>query len=93
MAFNSSNVGGAAGRVMLALRRSSGWNTIDPGPNPSVKARDTVVLYTPGFGTAAQAVARDLDLGPTAAQPMTALPVGFRDADVAVLIGDDVARR
>jgi len=66
---------------------------VDPGPNPPTKGRDTTVLYTAGFESASQAVARDLDLPPTVVQPMTAPPAGFENADVAILIGDDVARR
>jgi hypothetical protein len=92
IAFNASAVAGSAGKMSTKLK-GQGYAVGAPGPDRKPPTDATVILFRPGFGPEAQALAAALGLEASAAQAAEANPSGWGNADIAVLIGNDVAQR
>jgi hypothetical protein len=87
---NASSVPGSAGRVSTRLK-SQGWNVQAPGADRKAQPA-SAVLYRSGFDGEARAVASALGVDPGTLKPLGAGSV-LGDPDVAVVIGDDLAKR
>jgi len=91
IAFNASPVSGSAGKVSTRLK-GQGYAVGSPGPDR--KPQDaSQVFYRPGFEPEAKALASALGLEAGAAQAADAGVSGWGNAEVAVVIGNDLARR
>ncbi|MFN2606424.1 MAG: LytR C-terminal domain-containing protein [Acidimicrobiales bacterium] len=88
---NASSVAGSAGRVGTRIR-SMGWNVLPPGPDRRPQSA-SVVMYRSGFDGEARALATALGVDPTAIAVADASTAAAGDADLAVVIGDDLAKR
>lgn len=86
---NGTSISGLAGTYTSKLQ-VLGWNTLPKLNGPTETA--TVIYYHPGFLWAAQAIATELGVAATAAQPIgTAAPVpGATGDDIVVVLGPDV---
>lgn len=92
IAFNASAVPGSAGRVSARLK-TDGYSVGPAGPDKKPARDSSAVMYRPGFDTEARTLAVALGLDPGVIQPAEAAPGGWGNAEVAVVIGNDVARR
>lgn len=86
---NGTTISGLAGDYTSKLQ-VLGWNTLPKLNGPTEAA--TVIYYHPGFLWAAQAIATEIGVPATAAQPIgTATPVaGATGDDIIVILGPDV---
>lgn len=92
IAFNASTVAGSAGRISAKLK-SQGYAVGPPGPDRTPPKDASVILYRPGFAAEAAELVATLGLDDSAAQAAEATSTGWGEAEVAVVIGNDVARR
>lgn len=90
MVFNASGVPGTATRIGNRIK-AKGWNLKPPGADRPAQPT-TAVMYKPGFDNEARSLTAELDLPTTAATPLTAA-VSAADADLALLVGEDLAKR
>lgn len=87
--LNGSGVSGAAGEFSDQVSEL-GYTTLPPGNAEPVPA--TVVYFTPDFQADAEDLATAIGALPTAAVPLPEpSPVEAEDADVIVVLGEDVA--
>ncbi|MDQ6910998.1 MAG: LytR C-terminal domain-containing protein [Actinomycetota bacterium] len=92
IAFNASAVPGSAGRLSTRLK-TLGYAVAPPGPDKTPAKDSSTVMYRPGFDSEAKALAAALELDPSVTQAAESAPAGWGTAEVAVVIGNDVARR
>jgi hypothetical protein len=92
IAFNASAVPGSAGRLSTLLK-GQGYAVAPSGPDKKPARESSAVMYRPGFDSEAKALASTLGLNPSATQAAESAPGGWGSAEVAVVIGNDVARR
>jgi hypothetical protein len=92
IAFNASAVPGSAGRLSTRLK-TQGYAVAPAGPDRKPAQDTSAVMYRPGFDSEARALATALGLDSSTAQAAEGAPGGWGTADVAVVIGNDVARR
>lgn len=92
IAFNASAVPGSAGRLSTRLK-TLGYTVDPPGPDKAPAKDSSTVMYRPGFDPEAKALATALGLDPSTTQAAGSAPSGWGTAEVAVVIGNDVARR
>lgn len=87
---NGTSVTGLAATYTTKLQLQ-GWNTLPRVNGPTESA--TVIYYKPGFLWAAQEIAAEISVAPTAARPLgTSTPVaGAAGDDIVVILGPDVA--
>lgn len=91
MAINASSVAGSAARVGARIK-SLGWSVLPPGADR--KVQDTsVVMYRAGYDGEARSLASALGLDPAGIAAVDAVVTAAGDTDLAVVIGDDLAKR
>ncbi len=90
MVFNASGVPGTATRIGSRIK-AKGWDVKAPGADRPAQPT-TAVMYKPGFDNEARALTAELSLPTTAATPLTPA-VAAADADLALLVGEELAKR
>ena len=91
-ALNASAVPGTAGRISTRLR-SLGYNVLPPSADRSAQPT-TVVMHRAGREAEARALASSLALDAGAVRAIDPTVQALSpEADLAVLVGEDVARR
>lgn len=91
MVFNSSDVTGAATRVGARIR-AKGWNLKTPGADHKPQG-NSVVMYRAGYDNEARSLAAELELEAGSVVPLDTAIVSASDADLAVLVGNELAKR
>jgi hypothetical protein len=90
--FNASEVNGVARDVSNQLH-PAGWNLLTPA-NAASTVTASHVYYLAGFQAPAEAIAASLQIPVTAVSPYTtAAPISMGRAEVAVVVGPDLAAR
>jgi hypothetical protein len=92
IAFNASAVPGSAGRVSTRLK-AQGYSVGSAGPDRKPARETSAVMYRPGSEAEAKAVAIGLGLEAAAVQAAEAATSGWGNAEVAIVIGNDLAHR
>jgi hypothetical protein len=91
-AFNASRVRGTAGRMTTRLR-TLGYNVL-PASADRTAQPNSVVMYRAGNEAEARALAANLELDPGAVAAIDpAVQAMAPETELAVLVGDDLARR
>ncbi len=92
IAFNGSTVPGSAGKMSTKLK-GQGYAVTPAGPDRKTPQDGSEVLYRPGFDAEARALATALGLDASVAKPADAATGGWGSAEVAVVVGNELARR
>ena len=91
-ALNASRVPGTAGRISTRLK-SLGYNVLPPSADRTAQP-DSVVMYRGGREAEARALASSLDLDAGAVAAIDPVVQALSpEADLAVLVGEELARR
>ncbi|MGI9022403.1 MAG: LytR C-terminal domain-containing protein [Acidimicrobiales bacterium] len=91
MVFNSSGMTGVATRVGNRIK-AEGWSLKPPGPDRKAQG-DTVVMYRPGYDNEARSLAAFLEVGNGSVAPLDTSVGATGDAELVVLVGDELAKR
>ncbi len=91
MVFNASDVTGVATRVGVSLK-AQGWDVGSPGADRPAQ-NNSIVMYRADFDDEARSLAGALALPTSAVVALDTAVVSPGDADLAVMVGDELAER
>lgn len=91
MVFNASDVTGVATRVGARLK-AQGWDVGSPGAGRPAQ-NNSIVMYRADFDDEARSLAGGLALPTSAVVALDTAVVSPGDADLAVIVGDELAER